>query len=165
MRTLLLFCAGFLASPFSLAAENPLPGGPPKAACGKFQTSLGQEFKDWALGPLTLSTAEGKEGTLLPLNKRLKLLLGRGKGEGFGAVMPVRVATTAVYKIATGDIVGLEIKDKDGAPLAPASRESEAGCDRIRQVVNFRLDGGKDYALHLNGAPKSTAEVMISKQL
>ncbi|RZA09418.1 MAG: hypothetical protein EOP11_01790 [Proteobacteria bacterium] len=168
----------FLLLPlFTHAAEPVRPMKEMKGGCENYQTPLTQEFKDWELGPLTLATNEGKEGTLLPLNKRLKLLLqpassvkfakppAKDAAKGSGAVIPLRVASTGTYKIAAGSRLWLEITKKNGEEIKAERFEMQTACATIAKVLTFKLTGGQDYLLQLAGAPEASVEIMLSREL
>jgi hypothetical protein len=179
MRNLLLFCAlAFSLVPLSSpATEAVRPVAEMKGDCAAYKIPLTQEFKDWELGPTSLATDEGKKGTILPLGKRLKLMLEpagkvkfakppeKGGRAGYGAIVPLRVANTGEYRISLGERAWVDVVEKEGNRLEAASFEMQTGCDKIRKVVTYKLNGGRDYLLQVAGARGDSAELMISKSL
>jgi hypothetical protein len=170
------FLLGLFLPLLTFAAEPVRPMKEMKGGCENYKTPLAQEFKDWELGPLTLATNEGKEGTLLPLNKRLKLLLqptaavkyakvpAKDATKGSGAVIPLRVASTGTYKVAAGARLWLEITKKNGAEVKAERFEMQTSCATIAKVLTFKLTGGEDYLLQLSGAPETSVDIMLSRQ-
>jgi len=162
MRKYLVLGSALFVSLVSLGARG--AGG-----CETYGIPLTQELRDWELGPTSLETNQGSAGTLLPLSKRLRLMLQKlpakpGQANpGFGGIVPLRVANTGTYKISVGAPVDIEMREAKGSAVAETAREQNTACDKMKTVTTYPLKGGLDYVLKLDQVGGNSIELMLSR--
>jgi hypothetical protein len=165
----ILFALALIAFPYPSFAQK---------SCEEFKESHALELRNWELGPVALSTAEGLEGSLLPQGQRVSLLLEgvaknpfvappeRKPDEGtFAGISPLRMANGGDFRVSIGQKIWVDLVEKKSKKLiASAAHEMSApDCGPIKKIVTFSLEGGKDYVLQFSGSAKNKIDVMVTK--
>lgn len=144
--------------------------------CAAFSWNMGREFSlllatPFAMEGLAVQDAEAK---YVPLDRRIdlklkpaaevKLLTPPGREPGansFAGLLQAHFPRTSTYRVSTDQRLWIDVIGPGGV-VKSSKFEMQAGCDKLRKSVAFRLEPEVDYWIQISGSPTPTAILLIT---
>jgi hypothetical protein len=148
----------------------------PSGGCDAFTWNMAREFNLLRATPFAVEAVATRdtEAKFTPLDRRLDLTLkpagevkllvppGREASAGsYAGLLPLLVPRISTYRISSDQRLWIDVVGPAGV-IKSSKFDMQAGCDKLRKSVAFRLEPETQYWIQLSGSPLSNPVLLIT---